>query len=335
MFEFPVLLGDIGGTNARFAILDAPGGAMRSLPRLLTASMRDPVGALGGLLSRDFGPPPRSAILAVANRVDSLQVRLTNAAWTIDAAALGPALGLSRVVLVNDYPPVAAALAVLDAARGDLARIGPDLAPGSGPRLVLGPGTGLGAAALVPVAERFAILPTEAGHVEFGPVQDDEAALWPSIERVNGRITAEAVLSGPGLFRLCSAVAKLRGRVNPFAVPNDVIVAALAGDEALAVETLSLFARLLGRFAGDLALAFEASGGVFIAGGIAPRIVGVFRSGAFRAAFEAKAPHDAWARRVPTFVITHQEPALQGLGALVSDPARFVLSLQEWTASAA
>lgn len=165
--------------------------------------------------------------------------------------------------------------------------------------------------------------------MEFGPTTDEEAALWPHLERIGGRISAEAVLSGPGLFRLSKALAAHRCVDCPFTIPNDVLAAARKGDE-LATATLDLFARFLGRFAGDLALTFEASGGVFIAGGIAPRMVDILQMGGFREAFDRKAPHDAWARKVPVFVIVNREPALQGLAALVTNPERFVFRSQGW-----
>jgi glucokinase len=329
MFAYPVLIGDIGGTNARFAVVPRPGAAFRLLPKLLTASRPDPVDAIREALRAYDGEAPRSAMIAVANRVDSVVVRLTNADWTVDAPAIGAAFALDRVALVNDYPPVAACVTALDAARGDLAPIGAAAAGQTGARVVIGPGTGLGAAALLPVGERFAILASEGGHVEFGPAEPDEFALWPHLERVMGRVTAESVLSGPGLFRLAKAVARVRGEPVAFSAPNDVLVACRNG-VGLATETLTLYARLLGRYAGDLALVFEATGGVFIAGGIAPRMVDILQNGAFREAFDRKAPHDGWARRVFASVITHPEPALLGLSALVAQPDRFVVAAMAW-----
>ncbi len=332
MFAFPVLLGDIGGTNARFAVLPAPGASVQLLPRTLTAQTPDPVGAIRIALEAYEGPAPRSAIIAVATRVDAPAIRLTNAHWVVDAQAIGRALDLERVSLVNDYTPVASSVEVLDEARGDLAPLGTFAQPRPGPRVVLGPGTGLGAGALMPVEDRFAILATEAGHVEFGPTTDEETALWPHLERVGGRVTAEVVLSGPGLFRIAKALAVHRCVDCPFTIPNDVLAAAREGDP-LAKDALSLFSRFLGRFAGDLALTFESSGGVFIAGGIAPRMVDILQAGDFREAFDRKAPHDAWASKVPVYAIVNPEPALEGLAAIVSNPQRFVFQSQGWQAT--
>jgi glucokinase len=332
MFAFPVLLGDIGGTNARFAVLPAPGEPVHLLPRTLTAQTPSPVEAIRIALEGYEGAMPRSAMIAVATRVDAPAIRLTNAHWMIDAEAIGKALNLERVALVNDYTPVAASVIVLSEERGDLAPLGNVAPAGSGARVVLGPGTGLGAGAIVPVEDRFAILATEAGHMEFGPANEEEAALWPHLERLDGRISGEVVLSGPGLFRIVKALAAYRCVECPFTRPNDVLDAARQGDE-LAKAALDLFARWLGRYAGDLALTFESSGGVFIAGGIAPRMVDILQNGSFRDAFNRKAPHQDWAERVPAYVIINPEPALQGLAALVTNPQHFVFQSQGWSAA--
>ena len=240
MFAFPVLLGDIGGTNARFGILPAPGEPIRLLRHTLTAGFPGPVEAIREAMRGYGGPAPRSAMIALANRVDSLAVHLTNAAWVVDAAAIGTTFGLGPVTLINDYPPVAASATVLDPARGDAFCLGGGDV-GTGTKLVLGPGTGFGAAALVRIEDRLAIVATEAGHIELGPAGDDEMRLWPHLERVHGRITVEAVLSGPGLFGSPGAVAAMKGQPTPYAMPNDILVAARAGDP-LATEILTLFA---------------------------------------------------------------------------------------------
>jgi glucokinase len=334
MFAFPVLLGDIGGTNARFAILSEPGGAITFLPRALTAATPTPVEAIAAALRSTSAPPPRSAIIAVATRVDSTAIRLTNAEWVIDAAAIGGALGLERVVLVNDYTPVAASVVALSAARNELVALGSAVQPSDeGARVVLGPGTGLGVAALIPVEQRLVIVATEAGHMEFGPMTEEEHAFWPFLERLDGRVSAEVVLSGPGLLRIATALCRSRGERSPFTAPAEVFEAGHEGRHPLAARALRVFARFLGRFAGDLALTFEANGGVFIAGGIAPRMVDILTSGVFREAFDSKAPHSAWAAGVPAFAITHPEPALQGLAVLAADSARFVFRFQEWRAA--
>ena len=329
--EGPVLLGDIGGTNARFAILPGPGADPLALPKLRTADFTDPSSAIRSVLRDSAVPRPRSAILAVAAPVESLIVTLTNAAWTLDAARIGAELDLARVVLVNDYVPVAAALADGVLAADHLARLGPELARGPGPRLALGPGTGFGAAALIPAGSGWVVVSTEAGHAEFGPSNAAESELWPAIERVAGRVTAETLLSGPGILRLYRALCAQQGVRAGCISPSEVTRAAAEATDEAAAAALALFARLLGRFAGDLALIFGASGGVYLSSGIAPEIRTILARGDFRAAFENKAPHEAWAQSIPTFVVLHPDPALLGLAVLASDPSRFAFASRGWT----
>lgn len=329
MFEFPVLVGDIGGTNARFGVVPEAGAPPRLLAHLETAAFPDPSAAIRAALGRHDGAPPRSAILAVAARVDGPEVRLTNAAWVIAGARIGADFGLSRAVVVNDYVPVAAGAASIppDA----LTVIGPHGLSDSGARLVLGPGTGFGAAALIPYADRLAIVSTEAGHTELGPADDEEMAIWPALERVGGRVTVETLLSGPGLVRLDRALRQVRtGQAGPPGDPALITERGLTGADPDSAAALRLFAKLLGRVCGDLALTFLATGGVYIGGGIAPRIVAVLRQGGFRDAFEAKSPYVAQMRAIPTSVIAVQDPALTGLAALASRPEVFVYHGQVW-----
>lgn len=328
MFQFPVLIGDIGGTNARFALIAEPGGACVMLAKRPTADHSDPSAAIAAALRDTASVRPRTVLLAVATRVGAPVVHLTNAAWTIDAERIGRDLGIDHVVLMNDYVPVA--MAIGDPAPGFSEQLGP-VAPGDGgARLVLGPGTGLGAAALVPMGERFAVLPTEAGHVEFGACEEEEFSLWPLLERAHGRLTSETVLSGPGLARLYRALAMRRGAEPPRLTPAEIVGRGLAGSDDLASATLGIFAQLLGRFAGDLALIFSATGGVFVAGGIAPRMIPALADCGFRAAFERKAPFEALVRNIPTVVVVDPEPGLTGLCRLVADPGRFIFDMWEW-----
>ncbi len=333
MFEFPVLVGDIGGTNARFALVPGAGAAPRLLAHVETAAHPDPSAAIRAALAQGGDAAPRSAILAVAARVDGPAVRLTNADWVIEGERIGRDFGLSRAVIVNDYVPVAAGAAEISP--GELTPVGPRREGGlkgdQGARLVLGPGTGFGAAALLPVGNRLAIVSTEAGHTDFGPSDAEEHALWPHLERVEGRITVETLLSGPGLSRLHAGLRRQRtGEDGAKRDPATVTEAGLSGEDPDAAAAIALFAKLLGRVCGDLALTFLATGGVYIGGGIAPRIVDVLHEGGFRAAFEHKPPFVTQMEAIPTSVIALQDPALSGLAALASRPDVFVYHGQVW-----
>ena len=329
-YAFPVLVGDIGGTNARFAVVVSPEAEPQLLPKSRTNELPGPIDAVAHALAGWSGPPPRSALIGVATQVDGPVAHLTNARWSLDAAALGAAFDLQRLTLVNDFVPVATALVPLHERHPEaLVRLGPDVPARRGPSVVLGPGTGLGAAALIPVGECLQVQSTEAGHIDFGPTEVDEPPIFAEIERVSDRHTAETVLSGPGLLRLYCAHARTLGVPVLCCEPKDVVDAGAAGDE-VARAALMHFARLLGRFAGDLALVFGAVGGVYVAGGIAPRIASVLLASDFRQAFERKAPLDRFVRAVPTWLIAHPDPAIEGLAAIAAAPDRFLFQSYTW-----
>ncbi|AWB22996.1 glucokinase [Methylobacterium currus] len=329
MFEFPVLFGDIGGTNARFAVQEKAGADPVVLAHDKTAAYPDPSAAIRAALAHSTVAPPRSAILAVAARVDGPAVHLTNARWVIEGERIGRDFGLASCRIVNDYVPVAAGAASLDPAGRDrsiLEPIGPVLSPAGGARLVLGPGTGFGAAGLVPYGRQLAIVSTEAGHTDFGPSDAEDFAFWPNLARIEGRITVESLLSGPGLTRLHAG---LGGGERD---PKDITERGMSGEDPAAQRTLRVFSKLLGRLCGDLALTFLATGGVYIGGGIVPRILDVLNDGTFRQAFDHKPPFSDRMRQIPTCVITIADPALTGLSALACHPDRFAYEGQLWTA---
>ncbi|MET3411016.1 glucokinase [Methylobacterium sp. 1030] len=329
MFEFPVLVGDIGGTNARFGLIETSGDQPRLLAHEATADHTDPSSAIKASLAKGGGPAPRSAILAIAGRVDGPEIQLTNAHWKIAGQRIAEDFGLSSATVVNDYVPVAAGAA--DIEPHDLTPVGPCPPVPGGARVVLGPGTGFGAAALVPYAAHLAIVSTEVGHTDIGPADAFEEKVWHALERVEDRITVETVLSGPGLSRLHAAVAHVRtGQPHEKIEPAAVTEAGLNATDPHAAETLALFGRVLGRVCGDLALTFLATSGVYIGGGIAPRILKVLEESGFRDAFEKKAPFAAMMRQIPTSVITVHDPAFRGLAALANEGAKFVYHGQVW-----
>ncbi len=329
--HFPILIADIGGTFTRLALLETQGSQPQLIAKFKTADYPDPQSAFLAVLDQQkTTTKPKSALLAVAAPIGKQRVHLTNAAWWIDPETIGTALSLNKVVLINDFPPIAALLPKLDTTNPDhVARLGPDCAGDDGPMLVLGPGTGLGAALLRPLHGHALIEPTEAGHIEFGASTDEELALWPLIERHDNRHTAESLLCGAGITRLYEALAMQRGQITSHPDVASIIQSALGGDTA-ALDCLNLYAGLLGRFAGDLALVFGATGGVYIAGGIAPRIYTLLQQSAFRTSFENKAPFASLLKSIPTFVITRPDPALYGLAELASYPDHFWLNSQTW-----
>jgi glucokinase len=190
-------------------------------------------------------------------------------------------------------------------------------------RAVLGPGTGLGVAGLLKTDGKWIPVPGEGGHMDIGPRTPRDYQIWPHIEPLEGRVSGEQILSGRGLVNTYRAVAIADGKTPVFATPAEVAKAALDKTDPVAEEALALFATCLGRTAGDVALVFKAQGGVYLAGGIAQKIIPALKSGNFRAAFNDKAPHSEWMAEIPVYVITDPLGALAGLAAYARAPHTF------------
>jgi len=319
-FPYPVILCDIGGTNVRIALVGAPAAPLELLGHLETAAFAGLAEAIEAVL-QDHEIAPLSVIACAAGPVSGRHLQLTNARWHIDGPGVADRLGLAQGLLLNDFEAQALALPVLPDAW--LTPIGPPAQRTAGVRVILGPGTGLGVAALLETDGRFAALASEAAHIDFGPATDEEIALWPHLERPHGRITAESVLSGPGLERLHKARLVAAGRAAP--MMDAVVLVDRAGRDPAGEEacTVRLFWRLIGRFAGDMALVFLARGGVTLSGGILPRLLHLLDARDFRAAFEAKAPVEAVVRAISTDLVTAPDAVLAGMAAIAAAPDRY------------
>ncbi|MGN6144815.1 MAG: glucokinase [Mesorhizobium sp.] len=319
--RFPILIGDIGGTNARFSVvLDANSEAGE--PRIVqTADFPTIDAAIQAAVLDRSSVQPKSAVLAVAGPVDGDEIELTNCPWVVRPKEMIANLGLTDIVVLNDFE--AQALAVVALGEEHMEKIGGGMPEPNAGRVVLGPGTGLGVAGLVHALGHWIPVPGEGGHMDIGPRTPRDFEVFPHIETIEGRISGEQILCGRGLVNVYRAVAAADGKDAPFTKPSEVTAAALAGTDAVAEEALSLFVTCLGRTAGDLALVFMSRGGVFLTGGIAQKIVPALKAGNFRAAFEDKAPHSALMRDMPVYVITHPLAALLGLAAYARAPSLF------------
>ncbi len=321
----PLIVGDIGGTNARFAWADSPGSEPRVVARLRTAGFPSPADAIrhvAGLV----GASPRSAVLCGAGPVDGVRCQLTNAGWLIDGHALAADLGLSAGLLLNDFE--AQALSLPAVPRASLLVIGPDHADGAGPRVVLGPGTGLGVGALLAVDGRYVPLASEGGHVDLAAGNAEEQAVFAQVERVGGRLAGEVILSGSGLVRLHRARCRVAGLVATCTEGAEVVTAALADAASTEAGTVRMFLDILGRFAGDMALTFGATGGVYIAGGIVPRLIPLLDHGRFRACFEAKEPVRWLPESIATRLIVSADAVLHGMAAIAARPDSYALDFE-------
>ncbi|MFC3071747.1 glucokinase [Shinella pollutisoli] len=318
---FPILIGDIGGTNARFALLVDAFAEPRSFPIVKTADFANIDEALQRSILDTTSVQPRSAILALAGPIEGDEVPLTNCPWVVRPRDMIGKLGFEDVVLVNDFE--AQALAIASLSDTDREKIGGGGERPAASRAVLGPGTGLGVAGLVHARHAWFPVPGEGGHVDMGPRTERDYQIWPFLEPIEGRISAEQLLCGRGIMNIYRAVSAADGDDPVLATPADVTARALAQEDRAAIETIALFSTYLGRVAGDIAMIFMAKGGVYLAGGISQKILPALRGPEFRAAFEDKAPHTALLRSIPTYVVTHPVAALVGLAAFARMPERF------------
>jgi len=301
------LVADIGGTFIRLAIVE---NGVLGVPRVRRTA------EYGGLedAARDFlsrlpaGARPNRAVVAVAAPITGDAIRLTNTAWSFSRAAAKAALGLNELLVVNDFGATAMAIPHLGPA--DVVPVGPVLAAGDGPVAILGPGTGLGMASMARAAQGWLLLAGEGGHATMPASTREESSVIDRLRERFGHVSAERVLSGPGLENLHQA---LGGGNAARLAATEITARAIAGSDPLCVRALGMFFGMLGTVAGNLALTVGATGGVYIAGGIVPRLRGAFLDSDFRARFEAKGRFSSYLAAIPTWLVVHEEPALLGL----------------------
>jgi glucokinase len=315
------LLADIGGTNARFALAEplAPVPLLATTVRqFAVADFATLADAAAHYLSDMGGERPDTAVFALAGRVLGDRARITNSPWEIAAADARAALGVREVRLVNDF--AAQAFGATRLAPGDVVALGGHVvtaAAGDRTLAVLGPGTGLGVSTLIERAGVRIALETEGGHVAFAPGDAEEVALLARLTARFGRVSNERVLSGAGLVNLHAALAELVGDAPSELRPEDVTAGALAGD-ARCRRAVERFCAILGAVAGDLVLTLGAWDGVYLTGGLVPRVLDTLRAPAFRTRFEAKGPFADAMAAVPVHAVVHPHPGLLGAAAIAA-----------------
>ena len=321
----PRLLGDVGGTNARWAWQPRAGAALervRSLPCRQFSSIE---ACIAHYLGSEGLPAPRHVAFGVATAITGDQVQMTNHHWRFSIAGLQAALGVERLLVVNDFEALARAVPEI----GDDARhaIGAGVAVAGANLAVIGPGTGLGVSGLVADGRGgWSLVVGEGGHATLAAASAREASLLAVLRERFGHVSAERAVSGPGLVNLYEAVCALDGTSAETLEPADVIAKGLAGlagsdpSRNQCQEALTAFASLLGSVAGNLALTLGARGGVYIGGGIVPRLGGQFERLPFRARFEAKGRFRSYLEAIPTWVITADSPALLGAARALDAP---------------
>ena len=317
---FPRLLGDVGGTNARFAWQAAPDQTLSDVRALPAADHATLEAAIRHYLHSGGHPAPVDMAFGIANPVVGDQVRMTNHHWGFSIEALRQALGLRRLRVLNDF--TALALSLPDLGPADLHPVGGGAAaPGPAPLALVGPGTGLGVSGLLPTpAGGWVPLAGEGGHVTLSPAtaREEQVARW--LHQRYGHASAERAVSGQGLENLYLALCESDGRVAAPLVAAEVSQRGLAGSDPHCAGALAMFCALLGSVAGNLALTLGATGGVYIGGGIVPRLGAYLDQSAFRARFEAKGRFAPWLATMPVYVIVAQaSPALAGAARALAD----------------
>jgi glucokinase len=320
VFPFPALVCDTGGTNVRFALASEPEASLGDIVHLRTGDFPGLAEAIEAAVLK-LGARPRSVIACGAGPVIGRTLKLTNAPWVMDGPEAARRAGLAQGLLLNDFEAQALSLPTIPEVWEQ--RIGPLKFGADGPQVILGPGTGLGVAALVEADGRFTPVSSEACHIDFGPVTPEEFALWPHLERAHGRVTSESVISGAGLARVHRERMMAKGAPDPHVDPPAVTGAAMTDPKGEEAASVRLYWHIVARFAGDMAVTFVATGGVTLSGGVLPRVVDFLDEGAFREAFEAKAPVDGLAKRIPTRLVTREDAVLVGMAAIASTPFRY------------
>jgi glucokinase len=320
------LIGDIGATNARFAVLqDGIPTSIRVLPVVSYASLHDAIVAyFEGLDHADLRRPTIGA-LAVAGPVTGDYLSFTNHPWSFSIAGLAKDLGLKYLDVINDF--VAVALAVPRLVPDDRRQVGTGESVAGSPVGIIGPGSGLGVSIVVPVDDgnvtRWVPLSGEGGHVTLPPVTEREVALVAWLHRTGrSHVSAETLICGKGLTTLHAGLSALDGIAPTPLEPADVSRRAISGEDPVAVEAVEIFCALLGTVAGNLALTAGARGGIYIAGGIVPKMGEFFDHSQFRPRFASKGRMRTYLEPIATYVITEAFPAFLGLAELVESSAR-------------
>jgi glucokinase len=309
-----ILLGDIGGTNSRFALVERG----EVVPQGTRYYQNAEFAGLAEAIETFFAETGRRAdagVVAIAGPVAGEVMGPTNLAkFRFRPPELAARLKLGRLDVINDFEAVAYALPHL--APAETMTIGPIESGVANANLaVLGPGTGLGVGALVRAGSRWTAVPSEGGHAEIGAPRGDWAAAHARILAEVGRVSGEHVLSGSGLERIDAALRQATPRLKA----AEIGARALGGEDPIAREAAALFFDYLARFSGDVALMFAAKGGVFLYGGVAQKLASLLDPASFRAGFEAKSPLESFLSAIPTKLITAPAPALAGCAAVAAD----------------
>ncbi|AFP85272.1 glucokinase [secondary endosymbiont of Ctenarytaina eucalypti] len=307
-----VLVGDVGGTNVRLALCYLSTGEISHIHTYASDGYDNLESVIHNyLISQQVAI--KEACIAIACPINSDWVEMTNHSWAFSIKAMQANLELEQLEIINDFTAVAMATPMLT--EKEVIQFGGRHSIIGKPIAIYGAGTGLGVSHLLQVEKRWISLPGEGGHVDFAPNSEEEYSILNVLREELGHVSAERVLSGPGLVNLYRAIVKVDERLPENLLPKQVTKQALADSCIDSRRALSLFCVLMGRFGGNLALNMGTFGGVYIAGGIVPRFLDFFRASGFRAAFEDKGRFKDYLLDIPVYLIRHDQPGLLGAGA--------------------
>jgi glucokinase len=311
---FPRLLGDVGGTNARFGWQATADSGIEHVLVLPCAAHETLEAAIRTYLELKSLPMPRAGALGIANPITGDVIRMTNHHWSFSISEMQRSLGLQQLNVINDF--TALALALPSIAKDNLVQVGGTVAEAYAPKALIGAGTGLGVSGLMPTDanDHWVAIAGEGGHVTLAAQTESEYRVIELIRQRYGHVSAERVLSGQGLVDLYLALRQMQ-KQQPVDVAGaaEITAWALQDKDPLALQSIDMFAGFLGSVTGDLALTLGARGGVYLGGGIVPRWLGWFETSQFRERFEAKGRFNAYLKDIPVWVINAAEsPALLG-----------------------
>ena len=309
------LVGDVGGTNARFAVADLDDITISHFASFRCAMFASFSAAIKAYLATIPHRPPVASI-AIAGPVSGEVFHLTNLSWSFTMDELRSATEATHIQLINDFEALALSLPHLHP--DDLHKIGGGEPVEEAAKAVLGPGTGLGVAGLIGSASGWVAMPSEGGHISFAVEDTEELAILDHMMQDNGHVSCERLISGPGLVRAYQALAETGGATVGLRSASEIVNHALARSDPFAEEALGYFVRWLGRFAGDVALVLGARGGIYLGGGIAPKILDALTTGAFRTAFQSKGRLSSYLAPIPVYLIKAADAGLRGAAVALS-----------------
>ncbi len=306
----PRLVADIGGTNARFAMFFDDIGTLSNERTVSCDRCAGPIDAIETYLKETSAPRPKEIAMAVATAITGDQIKLTNNHWHFSVEGTRSALGVDRLLMLNDFTALALSLPHLPISQ--LRQVGGGHAVSNTAIALIGAGTGLGVSGLLPTKNAWVPIEGEGGHVSFSPANVRETEILRIVWREFEHVSGERLISGIGLDPLFRAIAELEGRPGPAPSPAIITERALRGDDELCREVMNTFCAMLGTAAGNLAVTLGARGGVYIGGGIVPRLGEFFDRSPFRERFETKGRFSDYLKAIPTKIILADYPALTG-----------------------